>query len=76
MIEGDPDKITLLNIYEEIEGPLPDKHCLLEAPFCNGNDCILGGLLEKVNREVREYLSGTRLSQLKVVYKQRRNENE
>lgn len=76
MLEGNPEDITLLRIYEEIEGPLPENHCLLGAPVCNGNDCILGGLLEKVNKEVREYLSSTKLSELKDVYKQRRRKNE
>ena len=55
---------------------MPDNHCLLGTPVCDGSKCILGGLLEKVNKEVREYLSHTRLSEFKDSYNVRREENE
>jgi Rrf2 family protein len=56
------EDITLLDIYEEIEGPIPRTYCLMKEPVCRGKDCILGGLLKSVNKEVRDYLSRTRLS--------------
>jgi Rrf2 family protein len=58
------DQITLLEVYETIEGPLVNNTCLLAAPVCPPGGCILGGLLEKVNRQVREYLANTRVSDL------------
>lgn len=58
------DSISLLDIYETIEGPLTPTDCLLSAPVCNGGSCILGGLLKNVNWEVTEYLRKTSLSEL------------
>lgn len=60
----DGNSITLLDIYETVEGPLSPSKCLFAAPACNGGMCILGGLLENVNREVITYLKNTRLSEL------------
>lgn len=58
------DRIALLDVYESIEGPLVASNCLLDAPACGGEPCILGGLLEAMSKQVREYLAGTRLSEL------------
>jgi len=63
-----PDsKITLLNVYEAIEGRLTVSRCLFAKPVCNGH-CILGGLLGEVNQRVRDHLAKTTLSQLHDVY--------
>jgi len=56
------DEITLLEVYESIEGPLEATHCLFDIPACNGNGCIFGDLLETVHRQVNKYLSETKLS--------------
>ncbi|MCB2225173.1 MAG: Rrf2 family transcriptional regulator [Desulfarculaceae bacterium] len=61
---GKAEEITLLEVYEATEGPLREQHCLLGKPMCDGN-CIMGGLLERVGDEVREYFSTTRLSDFK-----------
>jgi Rrf2 family protein len=56
--------ITLLQIYEAIEGALPTKQeCLLHKPACSGK-CILGGLMSKMSGEVRDYLARTTLEGL------------
>ena len=57
------DEITLLEVYQACEGPLPQSNCLLSTPICNGN-CILGNLIEDVGRRVSQYLSRTKLSDL------------
>ncbi len=62
------DDISLLEVYEAIEGPLQDSVCLLGKPVCQGDKCILGDLLETVNQLAREYLAGTTLSDLTDVY--------
>ncbi len=62
------DDISLLEVYETIEGPLADSVCLLGTPICTGEKCILGGLLETVNRQVGEYLASTTLAELTDVY--------
>ena len=57
------EEITLLDVYQACEGPLSQSSCLLTKPVCDGN-CILGNLLEDVGRQVSQYLSRTRLSDL------------
>lgn len=56
-------KTTLREVYEAIEGPLTSQGCLLEHPVCQGGKCLLGGLVQKIDQQVIEYLSGTRLSE-------------
>jgi len=67
----DAATITLLDVYQATEGPLDDPGCLLGRPACGGG-CILGGLLEKVTSEVRDYLGKTRLSDLNSSFGERR----
>jgi len=76
MLEKNPEKITLLEVYEAIEGPLNSIDCLFSTPICGGQKCIMGGLLEKGNREIREYLEKTRLSDLGNVYSIKKEEEK
>ncbi len=57
-------EISLLDIYESIEGPLHDRHCFRTTSVCNGKECIFGGLLGDVNAQVKDYLSNTKLPEL------------
>ncbi len=67
MLDRPKENITLLEIYEAIEGPLVHRQCLLQKPLCGGEkNCIFGGLFSRFNREVLEYLSGTRLSDVLI----------
>ena len=59
-----PEEITLLDVYELIDGPLGNSNCLFGTPVCGNRKCIMGNLLTSVNRQVREYFSNTRLSQI------------
>jgi DNA-binding IscR family transcriptional regulator len=59
-----PAEITLMDVYEAIEGTYHPSDCLLGRPVCDGRECVLGGLVESVNGQVRAYLSGTTLAQL------------
>ena len=69
-LSRDGHTITLLEVYEAIEGPLRLGACLMGAPICSGN-CILGGLVGTINKEVHEYLAKPKLSELKNVYGRR-----
>ena len=74
------EEITLLDVYEAIDGPLVPNKCLLDAQICAGKRCILGDLIETVNNQVREYLATTRLPDLTSIYlsktRQRGEENK
>ncbi|KPK80903.1 MAG: hypothetical protein AMJ81_11140 [Phycisphaerae bacterium SM23_33] len=65
------ERIALMDVYEAIEGPMPDSRCLLAKPICRGPRCILGGLLKSVNGQVRRQLESTRLSRLAGVLERR-----
>lgn len=58
------DEITLLDVFESIEGTFVPCKCLLGVPVCGDNGCILDGMLEKVDKQIREHLAGAKLSQL------------
>ncbi|MFC1537437.1 RrF2 family transcriptional regulator [Gemmatimonadota bacterium] len=58
------NELTLLEIYESIEGPLDKTNCFRSTRACNGEHCIFGGLLGDINKQVRRYLEATRLPDL------------
>ncbi len=52
-----PERITLLEVYEAIEGPVSERICLLGGPECPFGKCIFGGLLGEFAHRFREYLA-------------------
>lgn len=60
----DPRDITMLEIYEAIDGPLEEQHCLLGKPACNGKTCVMQGLMGKLHKELHGYFNRTRLDTL------------
>jgi Rrf2 family protein len=62
------ERIKLLQVYQAMEGPLRASKCLMAKRVCQGEGCVLGGLLEMVDVWVRAYLGGTNLAQLSDVY--------
>jgi Rrf2 family protein len=61
-------QISLLRVYEAIEGALVESDCLLGSRICHGANCILGCLVQSVNSKVRDYLRKKHLSDLTGVY--------
>jgi Rrf2 family protein len=57
-------EISLLEVYEAIDGRFSPSTCLLSRPICeDGSCCLLGGLLQDLNGRIREHLSRTSLSE-------------
>ena len=56
------DEITLLEIYETIEGPISFAGCPMNCSKCVFASCIFGGLPEKANREFKEYMQKKKVS--------------
>lgn len=54
--------ITLLDIYEAVEGKFRVAECMLDEPCCEDNDCIMGSLIRSVSIEVFEYFRSRNLS--------------
>jgi Rrf2 family protein len=63
-----PAEVTLLQVYEAIEGPIEPPGCLLGAPVCRLKTCMLGGLLAEVDVRVRTFLGGARLSDVAAAH--------
>lgn len=59
-----PEEITLLQIYEVMEGSMLCKPCLFGKDRCPRVDCVLGVLLPGLARQVRDYFEKTTLAQL------------
>jgi Rrf2 family protein len=64
----DSKDITLLEVYEAIEGKLVTLPCLLKTTLCRPGDCIFGDLLYSVNTKIKSYLAATRLSDIEHVF--------
>jgi len=60
----DAERISLLDVYEAIEGKFPDGHCLFANPVCKGKSCPLGGFIGKINKEALEYFSETTVGKI------------
>ncbi len=58
-----PSRITLLHVFEALEGPISEKTCLLGKPVC-GTGCMLGDFITRTTRDFRKQLERTRLSDL------------
>ena len=59
------DSITLLDIYELIDGPLTEPRCLLNLPVCRGQKCMFGDVLHNTHRKIRQLLDKTKLADVK-----------
>ncbi|NTW33220.1 MAG: Rrf2 family transcriptional regulator [Bacteroidetes bacterium] len=56
VLNKDSKEITLLEIYETIEGVLEIPKCKIHKGDCLFSSCIYGGMGEKLTSEFREYL--------------------
>jgi Rrf2 family transcriptional regulator, nitric oxide-sensitive transcriptional repressor len=60
----DPKDVTLLEIYEAIDGPLGKDSCLLGHEECDRETCVFGGLVTNIQSQVDKYFSNTTLADL------------
>ena len=49
-------ELTLLTVFEAIEGKLEDKYCMFQVNRCPAGQCLFHELTGTVNRTIREYL--------------------
>jgi Rrf2 family protein len=54
-------EISLLDIYQAIDGPFPSQTCLFRKRVCGTDNCVLGDFLARTNREARNYFAETTL---------------
>jgi len=56
-----PSEITILNIYEAIEGKIDTPECPLDRPICPFDMCLMGGLIKEVTLKFKDYFQGLTL---------------
>lgn len=57
-----PSKITLMQIYQAIDGEYDSTVCFANAKKCPMGGCLLGGQIEKITLQLKEYLTKTTLA--------------
>ncbi len=56
------EQVSLLDIYEAIEGRLSNSPCTLNRKKCIFNECMFGSLFSNLNQEVSDYLKHKKIS--------------
>jgi Rrf2 family protein len=64
LLGREPEKISLLEILEAMDGPMSDCKCLLGRKKCLFGGCALGALLTHVNHQVRVFMASRNLTDL------------
>ena len=60
----EPEEITILDIYEAIDGPIEEQGRLLASCRCKEVRCLLGRMVDEIGHDVRERLAGANLAEL------------
>lgn len=55
-LKKDPSEISLLEIFESIEGRIEVSRCPNDIAICPFEKCILGTVANKMTKEFREYM--------------------
>jgi Rrf2 family protein len=55
-LKMDPSKITLLDIYQSIEGPLDVGECPLSYDLCGFDRCLMGTVVNRLTSEFKKFL--------------------
>ena len=56
VIKKDSSQVSLFEIYELIDGALPESHCGIHDGKCPFKECVYGDLHKNAEREFRSYL--------------------
>lgn len=62
VLKIDPAKISLLNIYETIEGKIDIATCPMDNPICPFDKCLMGNVVTKMTNNFKDYMSSQILS--------------
>ena len=55
-LTGKPGNITLLQIYESIDGSLVITDCPLANEICRFDQCVMGNIINRMTREFKKFL--------------------
>ena len=57
LLNEKPEKISLLEVFESIEGKIRDPECPLEDKICPYDKCFLNGIISRMTKDFRKYLA-------------------
>ena len=60
----DPSEITLLDVYEAIEGKITYSECPFDKHICPFNGCLTEGVIQNLTREFQTYLSSRKIGDM------------
>jgi Rrf2 family transcriptional regulator, nitric oxide-sensitive transcriptional repressor len=63
------ESLTLLDVYEAIEGPVRDHKCMMRKKSCGKKACILGDTMETMWDIFKKHLKSTRISDITDIYR-------
>lgn len=55
-LKREPKTISLLGIYEMIEGSLEETDCPLSYEVCNYDKCVIGNIVNQMTTEFKQFL--------------------
>ena len=58
------EEASILTIYEAVEGAIMPRECLLNSKICLFSSCIFVGVIDKAEREIKEYFASKNLNDL------------
>lgn len=56
-----PEQISLLEIYEAIEGKIVVSECPMESPICPFDKCIFGNIITEMTQKFKDFLADSKL---------------
>jgi Rrf2 family protein len=59
-----PSKLSLLSIYEAVEGKMDVAECPFDNKICPFHKCLMNGIVHKLTDEIREYFKDQKLSDM------------
>ena len=64
-LNKEPFEISILDVYQSIEGPVQHGGCPVDKQICPFNKCLVGGIIDNVSMQIKEYLAEQKLSNYK-----------
>jgi len=59
-----PEEISLLTVYEALEGEMAINKCPFDNNICPFEECLMGGIVHRITGELREYFKNKKISDL------------
>jgi Rrf2 family protein len=61
-LKRDADQISLLDIYESIEGRIEINDCPMDNEICPFDKCIMGNVINQMTQHFKDYLAAQKLN--------------